>query len=170
MRTVYLAGPITAKTIKEANDWRDDVVRKLEQSGIRGISPLRCEPPRGDRYSLSDADPRFGTARAIGSKNVMDVQMCDMTLAYLPKFLNEPWPSLGTISELSWAHIIGKPTILVSDDERITHHPVIDANSGWIVPTLDDAVAVIVGVFGDYVRPVQTFDWPALQTVRRASV
>jgi hypothetical protein len=46
--------------------------------------------------------------------------------------------------------MIGKPTILVSDDKRITDHPVIDSNSGWILPDLGSAVEVIVGIFKDY--------------------
>lgn len=150
MKTVYLAGPITDKTIAGANDWRVQVYLALATHGIRGISPLRCEPPRGARYTISNADPQFGTPRAIGSKNRMDVRMCDLTLAYLPKEFNDPWPSVGTISELAWAAMIGKPTILVSDDKRITDHPVIDSNSGWILPDLGSAVEVIVGIFKDY--------------------
>lgn len=150
MKTVYLAGPITNKTIAGANDWRHHVDRLLGREGIRSISPLRCEPPRGDRYTISNADPQFGTPRAIGSKNRMDVRMCDLTLAYLPKEFNDPWPSVGTISELAWAAMINKPTILVSDDPRIFGHPVIDSNSGWILPDLDSAIEVIVGIFRDY--------------------
>lgn len=150
--TVYLAGPITARTILEANSWRDDVISKLAPHGIVGVSPLRCEPPRGERYTLSDADPKFGTARAISSKNKEDVRRCSLTLAYLPKKLNDsPWPSIGTIAELSWAYWDGKPTILVSDDPRITEHPVINTEAGWIVPSLDEAVEIIVGVYSVYV-------------------
>lgn len=150
--TIYLAGPITSKTIGEANDWRDSVIWRLACLGIVGVSPLRCEPARGDRYTLSNADPQFGTARAIASKNRMDVRMCDMTLAYLPREMNDPWPSVGTISELAWAAMIGKPTILVSDDQRIREHPVIDGNSGWILSTLDEAIEVIAGVYSIYTK------------------
>jgi len=46
--------------------------------------------------------------------------------------------------------MIGKPTILVATDPRIVEHPVIDSNSGWILPSLDMAVEVIVGIFKDY--------------------
>jgi nucleoside 2-deoxyribosyltransferase len=150
VKTVYLAGPITDKTISGANDWRHNVSKLLEAHGVRGISPLRCEPPRGDRYTISNADPQFGTPRAIGSKNRMDVRMCDLTLAYMPREFNDPWPSVGTISELAWAAMINKPTILVTNDLRLIAHPVIDANSGWILPDLGSAVEVIVGIFKDY--------------------
>lgn len=147
---VYLAGPITGKTIGEANDWRTPVIRALSPYGIVGVSPLRCEPPRGERYTIANADPLFGTQRAISSKNIFDVKRCDWTLAYMPRHLNTPWPSVGTIGELSGAHFSGKSTILVSDDERLTEHPVMQAYSGWILPKLDDAIEVIIGVLEIY--------------------
>jgi nucleoside 2-deoxyribosyltransferase len=148
--TVYLAGPITNKTISEANDWRVPVCAALEEHGIVGVSPLRCEPPRGERYTIANADPLFGTSRAIRSKNILDVKFCSMTLAYLPKHLNPSWPSVGTIGELCMASAFGKPTILVSDDPRLTEHPVLRACAGWILPTLEDATEVMVGVLKVY--------------------
>lgn len=150
MKTVYLAGPIAGCDKGEANDWREYVGNILEPYNIRGISPLRCEPIVGERYMLNYADPKFGTARAIGSKNVFDVRHCDMTLAYLPKVINDRRPSYGTVCEIAWAHIIGKPTILVTDDKYLQEHPVISACSGWILPTLDDGIEVITGVLTDY--------------------
>src|SRR5258706_8501454 len=74
MRFVYLAGPISGCTGPEAHDWRVNVSGQLARHFIKGVSPLRCEPLRGERYSLTYEDPRFGTARAIASKNFMDVQ------------------------------------------------------------------------------------------------
>lgn len=150
MKTIYLAGPIAGCSKGEANSWRDYVNSQLAEYRIRGISPLRCEPLVGERYGVSYEDPRFGTPRAIASKNYLDVQMCDMTLCYLPKELNERRLSIGTIIELAWAHSLRKPTILVSDYDFITQHPVVQANAGWVVTTLDDAVDIITGVLADY--------------------
>ena len=96
------------------------------------------------------ADPKFGTARAIGSKNVFDVRHCDMTLAYLPREYNDRRPSYGTICELAWAHMIGKPTILVTDCPILLEHPVISACASWLLTDLEEAIEVIVGVLGDY--------------------
>lgn len=148
--TVYLAGPIMGCTKTEANDWRIEFAKQLASDDIRGVSPLRCEPLIGERYSMDDPDPKFGTARVIGAKNVFDVRQCDMTLAYIPKPEPGRVHSLGTVSELSWAYIIGKPTILVSDDLYIREHPVIGACSGWVLTNLDDALEVIVGILGGY--------------------
>ena len=150
MKAVYLAGPIAGCDRGEANLWRHDVSFRLKDHGIVGISPLRCEPLIGERYGVGYDDPRFGSSRAIASKNFLDVQMCDMTLCYLPRDLNERRLSIGTIIELAWAHSLRKPTILVSDYPFITEHPVVQANASWILTTLDDAVDVAVGVLGSY--------------------
>ena len=84
-RYVYLAGPILGCTHGEANDWRVKVAARLREHNITGVSPLRCEPLVGDRYSADYPDPRFGTPRAISAKNKFDVHNCDITLAVLPK-------------------------------------------------------------------------------------
>lgn len=148
MRTVYFAGPIAGCTKGEANDWRDEFARRLADIGVRGVSPLRCEPLIGERYMLNYVDPRFGTPRAIASKNAYDVRSCDLTLAYLPREIIERRPSHGTIIELAWAHILGKPTILVTDDPYLQEHPVVQACAGWNLDNFEDAYDVIVGVLG----------------------
>ena len=76
-----------------------------------------------------------------------------MTLAYLPKIINDRRPSYGTIIELAWAYEAGKPTILVTDCPVLREHPVVNVCAGWVLPSLDDAMEVIKGVLGEYVRP-----------------
>lgn len=150
MKAVYLAGPITGCDIGEANNWRRRAMDALHDVGIRGISPLRCEPLHGERYGLGNEDPRFGTARAIASKNFLDVQMCDVTLCYLSTELNQRRLSIGTVIELAWAHALRKPTILVTDYPLLIEHPVVQANASWIVPTLVEGLDVAIGILGDY--------------------
>src|SRR5665213_3305951 len=85
---IYLAGPILGCDKGQANDWRKTFMFDLEEVGIRGISPLRCEPLIGAVYGENyNQDPRFGTSRAIKAKNFMDVQRADLTLAYFPCLL-----------------------------------------------------------------------------------
>lgn len=146
-RTVYLAGPILGRTHTEANSWRTEFAAQLSAYGIIGVSPLRCEPLIGERYSLNYPDPRFGTPRAIASKNKLDVKMCDMTLCYFPDGMAF---SKGTLGELFWANAYEKPTILVSTLPEVVEHPVIQAASSWILPTLDEALDVITGVLTIY--------------------
>lgn len=148
--TVYLAGPIVGCTFDDANNWRYYVDEKLKPYGIRGVSPLRCEPLREKVYPAQGADPKFGTARAIGAKNVYDVRNTNMTLAFIPKPPEGSRHSWGTLCELAGAHFINKQTILVTDDPDVLEHPVIDAMAGWVLPDFDHAIEVIIGVLGGY--------------------
>ena len=71
-KTVYLAGPIVSLTRGEANDWRKIVDAQLQNASegqIKGVSPLRCEPIIGGRYTLEYDDPKFGMANAIGANS-----------------------------------------------------------------------------------------------------
>lgn len=152
-RFVYLAGPIMGQTRDGANDWRIKVADVLKDFGVIGVSPLRCEPLIGNIYgSVYDADPRFGTARAIASKNLFDVQNCDMTLAYFPREQREfvGHLSYGTIIEVGWANAYRKPTIVVTDDIEVINHPVLSAVAGWLVPDLEAGIDVVTGILGGY--------------------
>ncbi len=151
MKRVYLAGPIKDCTEEQAKDWRHMVASELEYYNIWAISPLRCEPLIGERYKANYADPKFGLARAIRAKNAFDVRNCDMTFAYLPL----PGPgvqhqSYGTIIEIGWAHILGKPVVLVTNDPEVRDHPVINASADWVLADLCEGIDVAVGILGGY--------------------
>lgn len=148
---VYLAGPVLGCTQTQAHDWRLTFAATLPE-GIDAISPLRCEPIIGQRYGMgNNSDPKFGTARAIGAKNIYDVRTCDLTLAYLPVPVDGRHQSFGTIVEIAWAHAFGKPVILVTDDPEVRDHPCINACAGWLLETLDEAVELITGLLDGYV-------------------
>lgn len=125
------------------------MIGKLRKHDIRGISPLRCEPLIGERYEHSHADPRFGTASAIGAKNFYDIESCDMTFAYMP-YRKEV--SVGTIGEIGAAKMIRKPVIVVTDDPRLKTHPFLIACSPWMLDTLDEGIETAVGILGDYAK------------------
>lgn len=161
-RFVYLAGPILGCNMGEANDWRKYVADKLEPHNIIGISPLRCEPLHGDKYSADYPDPRFGVPRAIAAKNKFDVRTCDITLALLPTPPKDRHQSFGTLQEIAWADEAGKMVIQVTDDPNVHRHPVVDSASGWklvagegkdyatIEEAVDAAIEICIGVLGGY--------------------
>ena len=152
---IYLAGPIAGCTQEEANEWRE-YVRSMLPHAIVGISPLRCEPLKeGMLYTEEGASPKmWSDPRAIATKNWLDTESCDLVLAYLPKELNEKRPSYGTVIEIGWAIGLRKPLIVVSDDKQLMDHPLIKHNASWRLDSLDDAVEVIVGLFGEYIGTV----------------
>lgn len=151
-KTIYLAGPIGGCNKGEANTWRKIVTEQIAEFNITGISPLRCEPLIKTRYKKSGYDdPCFGTPDAIGSKNELDVASCDMTLAFLPTL------SPGTLAEIGMARGMRKPLIIVSKLPLIRNHPLFINWASWMLDDLDQAVAVITGVFGDYAtHPIGT--------------
>ena len=146
-RYVYLAGPVLGQTEIQAKSWRNLVAGLLEGHGIIGISPLRCEPPHGERYTSENPDPLFGTPSGIMAKNLYDIKQCDATLAYFPPDCRIP--SLGTCWEMGAARALDKPVILVAAPP-ISTHPVLAGSAGWVVPLLVDAVDILGGVLGGY--------------------
>lgn len=151
-RYIYLAGPIAGCNKGQANDWRQYTIDKLSEIDLNiiGVSPLRCEPMIGRKYKLGYDDPKFGTPRAISSKNLYDTRNCDMVLAYFPKEMNDKRPSIGTILEVGWAHALDKTVIVVTDDKYYFNHPVLDACASWKLETLEEAFEVIEGVLKVY--------------------
>jgi nucleoside 2-deoxyribosyltransferase len=155
-KTVYLAGPIAGLTETEAKTWRSGVQEQLMEANIMGISPLRCEPAIDGYYDVPCGeqlnDPCFGAPRAIASKNEFDVRSCDMILAYFPSYSgkNDEPVSVGTLIELAWGHALEKPVVLVTNDEYLKLHPLVQHCVGWSLDTLEQAVEVLIGVLGDY--------------------
>ena len=150
---IYLAGPIAGLTEVEATEWRGWGKERLPY-GFVGISPLRCEPLKEGMVYTDDGatDPMWSDARAINAKNWLDTESSDLVLAYLPKEMNDRRPSIGTIIEIGWSIGLRTPLIVVSDDEYLMEHPLIQRNASWRLENLEDAVEVITGLFGDYVR------------------
>jgi len=177
---IYLAGPIFGCTEGEAKDWRKHVAAELEEHCITGVSRLRCEPLVGARYDLAYDDPCFGQPKSILAKNFLDLRRCALTLAYFPAptehaelqeialrleqngergdgdtlrriARKSPQRSIGTIGELSWAYALNKPCVVVTDDPLIKHHPFTAVQPSWpVLDNLDDALRLIVGIFGAY--------------------
>lgn len=159
---IYLAGPIAGCSYKEATNWREAVVRDF-LPGITGISPMRlkewCARTRkiGDvsQYKEITDETEYlltGESHAIRARDYNDVITCDMVFAYLPLVLNKRRPSWGTSIEIGWASANEKPIVLVTDDDNLTSHPLVRESAGWIVPSLEQGIAVVNSVFGAYVE------------------
>jgi nucleoside 2-deoxyribosyltransferase len=155
-KIVYLAGPIAGLNEEEGTGWRKDVASRLSDASygdIVGISPLRCEPVKsGMNYDDPGAvEKLWSDPRSINAKNWLDTKSSDLVLAYLPKVYNDRRPSIGTLIEIGWTIGLNKPLIVVSDDNQLLEHPLIKCNAAWRLNELDDAVEVIIGLFGEYV-------------------
>jgi len=156
-KTIYLSGPITGTSYGEAVDWREDVKAKL-LPGIVGLSPMRgkkfLDQEKAIRATYDNGHfvSIMSTSPAIGMRDMYDCTHADAVLVYLPAALNKiAHLSYGTLIEMGWASAAGVPVILVSDEPDIDH-PIIQKCVSLRVPTLDEAVLILNGMFGAYVQ------------------
>lgn len=152
MKTVYLAGPIAGTTEAEAKTWRNDATKFLSIYGIRGVTPLRNEPPEpegGYATAAGWANKSDEESRRVAAKNWFDVQNCDMIFVNLPHTPGRA--SYGTVWEIGAGFALGKQTVLVSNDPAIVNHPDIDLSVGWKYENLEEGLALIVQILGPYV-------------------
>lgn len=156
---IYLAGPIADCTLNEATYWRDYVKERLADN-IIGISPMREKgaevapdgkiPGNADQFK----DTLMSNASAIYTRDRYDCTHADGIFCYLPRAFNERRPSYGTAIEIGWANGRDTPIILVSDDDYLTHHPIVTGCVGWIVDDLDKGIEVVNAIFGAYAPKV----------------
>lgn len=156
-KTIYLSGPITGTSYGEAVDWREDVRDKL-LPGIKGLSPMRGKDYLASEKRIAvaySAATPLSTADAIGMRDFYDCTHADAVLMYLPlSQKHDAHLSYGTLIEAGWASAVGIPIILVSDDPEV-EHPILRKCIGLRVATLDEAVLVLNGMFGEYVAPLR---------------
>lgn len=151
-KQVYLGGPITGLSYDETMSWRDHFTRLLSP-GIVGVSPMRLKEFLANEKKIGHSYPEhaiMGAANAICARDYYDCTHADAVLCYMPKWSNDRWPSVGTLTEFGWATGHGIPTIVVSDDTRITGHPLIVGKAAWLLPSLEDGAAAINALLGVY--------------------
>ena len=157
MKHIYLAGPIAGCSYGEATNWRVEFGSRLPP-GVVGVSPMRNKEflNRRKRIAGGSLDEQLmGLVSAVGTRDYYDVSHCDMVVAYLPKLSNDRRPSIGTLMELGTTRANGIPAILVTDDKRMTEHPLICDWMSWVVPTLDEALEVVGLVLEPYLEETE---------------
>ena len=78
--------------------------------------------------------------RGIYTRDKNDVKNCDLMIV---NFLGSKTVSIGTCVEYGWADSFSKPVITIMEKEKNIHnHPFIQEISGFLVETLDEAIAI----------------------------
>ena len=141
---LYLAGGISGLSYQESVDWRQQVISKLP-AHIIGISPMR-----GKNYLSGEGKIKgsyelhpLSSQRGIMTRDHFDVRRSHAILANL---LGASKVSIGTVMEIAWGHSLQKPVILAMEDENVHNHPMIREASGFVVPSLDDAITIAIAV------------------------
>jgi len=147
MAQVYLAGTIGGLSYTEATGWRAYASRRLADSGIVAIDPLRSEPNQWGEHPI---DPWSGThlqssARAITARSRMDAKRCDAMLAFLD---GSQRMSAGTLIEMGWADENHRPIVaVIPRDDDPHNHPIVRETADFVVASVEQAIDVIEHLF-----------------------
>lgn len=114
---IYLAGPISGLSYKEATNWRDYVTPKLTDV-FHVLTPLRGKEYLRDETALAAqgySKKPLSTAKAITNRDRNDVKNSAVVLMNL---LGAKIVSIGTMIELAWADRFEVPVVLVMEPEE----------------------------------------------------
>lgn len=141
---LYCASPITGVSYGESVDWREYVANKLP-SHIKAVSPMRGKKYLGKEKSIKDSyeEHPLSCQKGITCRDRMDTMRCDMILV---NFLGAKKVSIGSVMEVAWADAFRKPIVVVMEKDNIHSHSMLREVSGFIVPSLDEAIAVATAV------------------------
>src|SRR5882724_8346639 len=119
-KLLFLAGPLTGISYKEAAEWRQYVESKMPRD-IMAFSALRGKPHAINEAILKDeyASHPLSSGRGIMTRDRNDVSRAD---AVIFNFLGAKRFSIGTVMELAWANLLRKPTIVVMEPGNIHVH------------------------------------------------
>lgn len=149
-RTVYLAGPMTGLTYKQALEWRRKASELLQEHGYKTLSPMRghMKGPGAVIDGLEEAETSVGlTAKALKNRDKIDVKRSAALLVYFGG--KEGSPSLGTAIEFGWADDEDIPIIVIGHPENPNiRHFLMQELITIVVPTLEDGVEALVSHVG----------------------
>lgn len=149
---VYLAGPITSQSYKGANEWREELKERIEDSnpGVKCLSPMR------GKYYLESCQSIAATGveklgilsggKAVTARDYSDVTHSDIIIVNL---LGAKKVSIGTMFEVAWAWQNHIPVVLVIEpEEKNVHtHSMLLEMCGYRTDNLEDAITIVSAFF-----------------------
>lgn len=140
---VYLSGPISGLSYKEARfGWREQFAFLLNAS-ITVLSPMRHEGHLAEiKGPLEKAYPDnlFSHPKMIVAKDFLDV---DQSAIVVANFLGAQRVSIGTAVELGYAYAKGKTIVVIMDKNNIHVHPFITEIAATVVGSVTEAAHVV---------------------------
>ena len=120
MLKIYFAGPISGKSGDDVFGYYKSI--EEEFAGLATVlSPMTGNPELRfeKKYSPEGYPNPVVTDHAIVERDLWMVRQADVVFVNL--FLTE-WVSIGSISELAWAHLLGKHTVIALEEGNIHEH------------------------------------------------
>lgn len=148
---VYLAGPISGLTFEEGQDWRDRLIVRFAEYGIKARSPLRGKGYLRDQGALGAA-ANYGQIHPLSSDHGIVTRDRNDTITASLVFANllgSERVSSGTCIELGWADMARVPSIVVMEPEGNLHDShMVRGVSGYVMHTLDAAFDLALTILG----------------------
>ena len=148
---VYLSGPITGLTPREASEWRDHATERLTAEGnfvvrdpLRGTARKFPKRRKFVRRNYSDVPDMSG--RAFVMRDYHDVMTSDATLCNL---LNAKIVSIGSVCEVAWAMQGRKILVIVMEEKGNIHDHEFLKECGLVFHDLDTAIAYLLSCGGE---------------------
>ncbi len=116
---VYLAGPISRVTFRQATEWRDEATRLLNEMDIQTLDPMYGkQPPAGGQDTPIDQGDSLGLSpEETFERDMSDITNSDVLLVNLEDFVG----SIGSPFEIGRAWAEGKPVVVFGADQFKTH-------------------------------------------------
>ena len=130
-RKVFISGPIHG--VEDRQNYRVRIRNLLLKYGYEPIDPWQRE--KKILSSMGTSWWKERSVRDIIEKDLMDIEECDILVAYLPKL------SAGTCMELFYAYRKGKKTIVICEMDDPS--PWIITRSNIIVRTFEELEEVL---------------------------
>ena len=150
---VYLSGPITGLTSKEASSWRDYAAERLVGEGDFVVrDPLRgtARNFKGRKKFVFKNYPDVPdmTGRAFVMRDLHDTLTSDAVLCNL---LDAKIVSIGSVCEVAWAMLKRKIVVMVMEDKGNVHDHEFLKECGLVFNDLDLAIDYLLSCGGEAV-------------------
>ena len=149
--TVYLCGPITGVPLREATGWRR-AVAELLAGEAHVIDPTRDAPDTIRRSDLASTRALTAERALHGGQTLArdraDIRRSNLVLAC---FLGAKSASIGSVGEMFWADAMGKPIVVVREEDNPHNHDMLNAIAGWVFTDLDSAIRQVRRIIGSEV-------------------
>lgn len=140
---VYLCGPITGLSYREATARREWFAARIREMGHIPLSPMRGKQHLLRRRNLSPEgyeDDVISNARSIVARDSWDVTRSDVLLV---DFLDAERVSIGSVMEIAWAWLRHKLVIVLMKKGNLHRHAFIEQCASYIVEDEEKALEIL---------------------------
>jgi hypothetical protein len=142
---IYIGGRISGLTPDEVFSYFDSTKTELEGMGYFVFSPMtsknclrtefkdRALPPKGYKSP-------FSANHAIFERDKWCVQQCDVFYLNLMACCEDNFVSIGGVTELAWASLLGKHTVVSMQSDNIHQHAFVLEGADLVLPDHWDVI------------------------------